>query len=171
MVRAIVGARRPAEALARFAQQGFAGGVGAAHGVDLATIEFTIGFALAYVLALARGAHTGGNSRAAFACADLAGGQLRRRERGHFDLDVDAIQQRSRQLAQIARGYFGRAAAAAVRVAAPAARAGVHGRDQLAGGGEIGLLGCPRNGDPTCFERFAQRFEHVTVEFGQFVEE
>ena len=48
---------------------------------------------------------------------------------------------------------------------------GVHRGDQLHARREIGLLRGPRNRYDAGFERFAQHFEHVAVEFGQFVEE
>jgi hypothetical protein len=92
------------------------------------------------------------------------------RQRGHVDLDVDAIEQRPGQLAQIARRDVRCAAAASGRIAVPAARAGVHRGDQLTGGGKIGLLRSARDRDAAAFERLAQHFQHVPVEFGQLVE-
>ena len=44
------------------------------------------------------------------------------------------------------------------------------GGDQLAGCGEIGLQRCPRDGDASGFERFAQGLQYVTIELRYFVE-
>jgi hypothetical protein len=66
---------------------------------------------------------------------------------------------------------LGRAAAAPGGIAAPAARARIHGGDELAGGGEIGLPRRARNGDGARFERLAQGLQHMTVELGQLVKE
>jgi hypothetical protein len=57
--------------------------------------------------------------------------QLVGRHRRHLHLQVDAVEQRARQLALVARHLLGRAAAGAAGAAEPAAGAGVHRRHQL----------------------------------------
>ena len=51
-----------------------------------------------------------------------------------------------------------------------AARAGVHGGNQLEFGRKLRLPGGSRNMDRAGFQWFAQGFEHFTVELGQLVE-
>ncbi|MNT50589.1 hypothetical protein D3C72_1875150 [compost metagenome] len=52
-----------------------------------------------------------------------------------------------------------------------AARAGVHRRDELEAGGEVGVAGGAGDGDAAGFQRLAQDFQHSAVELRQFVEE
>lgn len=162
----VIGSRRPVEALAGLAQQALSLGIGAAEAIGLASAQHLVGAALARQLSIARGGHAPRDHRAGLGRARAALGQLGGRQRGQGDLQVDAIHQRSRQLAQIARGYLGRAAAAARGITAPAAGTGVHRRDQLAGGGEVSLQADPRDRDAAGFERLAQHLQHVAIEFG-----
>ena len=98
-----------------------------------------IGFTLARQLALACRLYASGDRGARFGVRARASSQFGGRQRRNLDLDVDAVQERPRQLAQIARGAFGRAAAATGGVAAPAARAGIHRGNELARGRKVGL--------------------------------
>lgn len=161
-------ARRPAEALAGLAQQPLAVVGRAAQVVGLAAAQHVVRLALPRQLHGARSRDALGDHGARLAGRRRARREFGHRQRGHVDLDVDAIEQRPGQLAQIARRDVGCAAAASGRIAVPAARAGVHRGDQLTGGGKIGLLRGARDRDAAAFERLAQHFEHVPVEFGQF---
>lgn len=162
---AVVRARRPAEPLARVAQQRLARAVRAAERIGLAARQHVVGLALPRELPLARERDARGHGFARFAGGRRPLGQLGGRERGNLDLDVDPVEERPGQLAQIARGDVGRAAAAAGRVAAPAARARIHRGDQLARGRKIRLQRGARDRDAAGLERLAQRLEHVPVEF------
>lgn len=168
---AVVRARRPAEPLARVTQQRLARAVRAAERIGLAARQHVVGLALPRELPLARERDARGHGFARFAGGRRPLGQLGGRERGNLDLDVDPVEERPGQLAQIARGDVGRAAAAAARVAAPAARARIHRGDQLARRRKIRLQRGARDRDAAGLERLAQRLEHVPVEFRQFVEE
>jgi hypothetical protein len=117
-------------------------------------------------LPLARGAYSPRDGRVRLARRGRPGRQLSRRERRNLELDVDPIEQRAGQLAQIARRDLRRTAAAAARVAAPSAWTGVHRGDQLAGRREIHLQGGARDRDAAGFEWLAQRFEDRAIEFG-----
>ena len=63
------------------------------------------------------------------------------RQRADFDLHVDAIEQGAGYFTLIARHTIGRAAAFAIAVSQIAARAGIHGGDQLKPGRKIRLSG------------------------------
>ncbi len=137
--------------------------------VDLGHRELGIGFALALELALARGFHALPQRSAAFAIGLLQ--QVLLRHGGHLDLDVDAVEQGAGNLAAIARHLVRRTAAFAVVVAEVAAGAGIHRRDELELGLEIGAPRRARDGDASALQRFAQHFQYAAVELGQLVEE
>src|SRR5687767_4728164 len=87
-----------------------------------------------------------------------------------LELDVDAIGQRSRDAAAVARNALGRAAAAPAAIAAVTARTGVHRGDELEARREKGLARGARDRHASGLERLAQRFEHVAVKLRQLVE-
>lgn len=93
------------------------------------------------------------------------------RQGRHLNLHVDPIQQRAGNLVLIAQDTVRRAAALLDRMPEIAARAGIHGGDQLKLRGEVGLAGGPRNRDAAALQRFPQYFQHAAVELRQFVEE
>jgi hypothetical protein len=90
---------------------------------------------------------------------------------GHFEEQVDAIEQRAGELVAIAGDLVGRAAAAPVRVTVVAAGAGVHGRHQLEAGREFGPACGAGDGDVTALQGFAQGFEDTALELRQFIKE
>jgi len=92
---AVIGASGPAEPLACFPQQQLARRVGATGFVRLAAAQFAVCFALPTLLPLARGGDAPRYDGAGLACFVGPRGQLRRGQRGQFDLDVDAVEQRS----------------------------------------------------------------------------
>jgi hypothetical protein len=56
-------------------------------------------------------------------------------------------------------------------MAHPAAGTGIHGRDQLKGGGIVGSACRTRQAGATGFEGLAQHFERFTPELAELVEE
>src|SRR3954465_15841230 len=74
----------------------------------------------------------------------------------HLDLHVDTIEQRSRELAPVARDLVGRATTAAGVVSEVPAGAGIHGRDKLEVRRELGLACGARDRDTAGLERLAQ---------------
>ena len=94
-----------------------------------------------------------------------------RRDPGHPDPQVDAVAQRPGDAARGSVPGRRRAAAAPGRVAVPAARAGVHRRDELEAGREDDRPPDPRDRDPALLQRLAQRLQRGPVELGQLVEE
>src|SRR5258708_11967930 len=141
---------------------------GGAMAVDLATAKEGVRLALARELHLARSRDPAGDVGRAF-----PGGrrnQLDFARRRDLELDVDAIGQRARNAPAIARYALGRAAAASAAVAAMSTGAGIHGRQELKACRILHLARRAGNGDSPGFDRLAQGFEHVTVEFRQFVQ-
>src|SRR5688572_21143404 len=126
---AVVGARGQQQPRERVTQKLVAFSVGGAVAVDLARAEQRVGLALPRQLKQPRPLH---------AATDRIGGlprdrrdQFRFARRRHFELDVDAVGERTRDAAAVARDALGRAAAARAAVAAMAARAGIHRSDEL----------------------------------------
>ena len=165
----MVTAGRQAQALDGRGKQFCAAGVGLAPRLDLGAGQPGVGFALAGELdrpALRHPFAHRGRGLAGGGRLEVGDGQ-----RGHFEEQVDAIEQRPGELAAVAGDLVGRASAAPVRVAVVAAGAGVHRRDELEAGREFGPAGGAGDGDVAGFEGLAQGFEHAAVEFGEFVEE
>src|SRR6185312_12834589 len=97
----------------------------------------------------------------------LAGRRAREillRERGHLHVQVDAVEQRARDALPVARDGEARAAARMAAMAAIAARAGIHRRDELEARGKVRLPRRPRDGDAARLQRLAQDLEHGTAE-------
>lgn len=166
---AVVGARREVETGQRLFEQRGAGGVGLAVLVDLTVRQLSVGSALARQLPRTRRADAGGDERRRFAVGRIL--QVCCGQRGDFDLQIDAIEQRAGNPQAVTRDLIGRASALAAGRAVETAGAGIHRRDQLELCRKFGLARRARNVDATVFERLAQRFEHAAVEFGEFVEE
>ena len=110
--------------------------------------------------------------------ADGSRGFARRRaqqqlgwQRGHLDVEIDAVEQRSAELALVARHLVGRAAAGTCAGAEKAAGAGIHRGDQLEARGKLGPPRGARDGDGSGLERLAQCLQRGAWKFGQFVEE
>lgn len=123
----------------------------------------------ARVLAVARGLHP---------CADGFGGlarffvtQFGNRERGRFNMDVDAVEKRAADARAIALDLRRRAAAFVFLVAEVAAGTRIHCRNQHEGTRQRDFAGAARNGDAAVFQGLSQYFERGALELGQFVEE
>ena len=88
----------------------------------------------------------------------------------HFNVNVDAVEERSGQFRPVVLDLQRRAPAFMVGIGEIAAGAGVHGRGEheTRGIGQ-GNLG-PADRHKTVFQRLAQDLDDVLVEFGQFVE-
>src|SRR4030095_1660888 len=95
---------------------------------------------------------------------ELVGGQ-----RGELDLQVDAVEGRERQPAQVAIALGRRADARLQRGTAAPARVG--GGDQLKARREVADPARASYRDPAVLQRLTQRLEHVLLELGQLVEE
>ena len=97
--------------------------------------------------------------------------QLLAGDGGDVHVQVDAVEDGAGDAAPVAEQLLVAAQAGAARVAQEAARAGVHGGDQL----ELGRVadGAPGPGEDhvPLLERLAERLEHVAPELGQLVEE
>jgi hypothetical protein len=83
----------------------------------------------------------------------LSRAQLFKRNRRHFDVDVDAIQQRSTNFSHVPFNLWHRAVALAPRIIAIAARAGVQRCDE----NEVGR----ERGTPSVYRR-ESRSNHLT---------
>ena len=103
--------------------------------------------------------------------ARRAARRARRHGPRHRQCQVEAIEQRARQLLAVALDTLGRARARRRRIAAGAARAEVHRRDQLEARRETTHGHHPGDDHHAVLERLAQRLEHRPGELGQLVEE
>ena len=103
----------------------------------------------------------------------LAGrrGQLRRTRPRHRDDEVEAVEQRARELLAVGGEPLRRARALDRRIAARAARAQVHRPDELEARREERVPADPRDRDDAVLERLAQRLEDRARELGQLVEQ
>ena len=91
---AVVGAGRPVQAQHGAVQQLLARGVELAMQRDLLVLQSMVGFALARQLQGKRRRHARGDRRRAFAGKRLRAQHCRRHGR-HFDLQIDAVEQRT----------------------------------------------------------------------------
>jgi hypothetical protein len=89
------------------------------------------------------------------------------RQGGDLELEVDAIEQRPGEAAQVARPFMGRAGAAGQGGAASAA--GVGGGDKLEAGGEGRGPRGAGDDDAGVLEKLAEGFEDARGELGPFV--
>ncbi len=113
-------------------------------------------------------------TRAATSALPSAGGGRERsaaEHAGHFDMQVDAVEQRARKCAPGSRrAHLGARAAGLRRIAEIAAAAGVHRRHQLEAR-RIAHMGIgARHHRFAGFDRLAQRIQHAALEFRQLVE-
>lgn len=116
----------------------------------------------ALALSLARRAHAQADRLGRVACH--SGPKVCGSKRGELDVQVDAVQERARETAEVS-GPLGRSADAMVegRATAPAR---IGGRDELESSREIADATRSRDRDAAVFERLAQRLEHVLLELG-----
>ena len=166
---AVIGACRQIQSGDRLLEQRFPGGIRSAELFDFLCAEPGIGLALPRHLTCTRRLHAVAYDVAGLTCAGLH--QFVLRQRGHVDLDVDAVEQRPGNACAVARDLVRRVAAGLGRVTEIAAGTGVHRCDQLEAGGEIGLPRRTRNRDAAGLQRLAQHFQHLPRKLRQFVEE
>src|SRR5438552_3753990 len=86
-----------------------------------------------------------------------------------FDVQIDAVEQRAGDFREVALDLNVRAAARFLRIAIVAARTWIHRGDEHDVGGKDASGGGARDGDLAIFERLAQSFLHLRVEFGELV--
>src|SRR5712691_3440821 len=151
---AVIRARREVKLGDRLLQQRARLILEGAEPLDFAGAEPGVVLALAFELSSARPFDALPDLRRAFASARLH--DLVFAQRGHFDLDIDPIQQRSREPAAVARDLVGRATAPTAEMPQISARTGIHCADQLEARRIFGLAGGARDGDAAGFERLAQ---------------
>src|SRR5438105_4093637 len=83
-------------------------------------------------------------------------------------MEVDAVEQRPRQSAEVTLPLSRRAHALLERRAASPARIG--GGNELDGGRKVADSSDAGDGDAPIFERLAKRLQHVGMELGNFIE-
>ena len=132
-------------------------------------VEKGVGAALSGLLARPCTGHLVGRLRGALRCG-FGGRELGGFAR-HRDMQVDAVEQRAGQLVAVALHLFRGAAAAAGGITQVAARAGVHGGNQLEARRKTQLFRGAGNDDFAAFQWLAQHLQHLAVEFGQLIEE
>src|SRR5436190_16316509 len=126
---------------------------GRAMPVDLAGAEKRVRLALAQELRLSRARYSRRDGGRRLACRRRD--QLAFARRGHFELEVDAIGERPRYAAAIAGDALRGAATAPAAVAAVAAGAGIHRRDELEARRELYLARSARDRHAAGFNRLA----------------
>ena len=127
-----------------------------------------IATALPFQLALPGGNHAGADYGTAFARWGLL--ELFCRQRSRFQHQVHPVKQGAGQFVAIAVDGGGCAAAASARMAQIAARTRIHGRDQLEAGGKTHVAVHAGNVHFAALQWLAQVFQHLAVEFRQFVQ-
>ena len=117
---------------------------------------------------LARLHHALANGRAAFPGGRLQ--QLLRWQRGHVDVQINAVQQRAAQLALVTANLLRAAATRPLGAAMKATGAGIHRRQQLKAGRKLAAQGRAGNGDVAVFQRLAQRFQGAAGKFRKLIQ-
>src|SRR5262245_29990528 len=153
----MVGPRGKTEPCDSLLQERLASGISATDTVDLFGAKLCVRFTLPDQLPRAGGGDSLAHRRRRL--ARRLPHQFFLRNCGHFDVNIDAIEQWSRELPAITRHLVGRTVAFAIRMSKKTAWARVHRRHELEARGEIGLAGGARDGDVPRFERLAQYFE------------
>ena len=131
--------------------------------------KMRIRFALARELALPRSLHTCTDDRARFPARTTR--ELIRRNRRHFDVNVDPIEQRSRDASAVTSHLFGRAMAFARVVTEIPARARIHRGNQGKARWKRNAERRARDGDATVLQWLTQRLERAAWKLQQLVEE
>ena len=165
----MIGARRPVQSRHGTMQQLFAMRFQATMLFDFRAAQALVRFPLACQLQGKGCRYPRGDGLRAFAGACVPP-QRRRWHGGDFDLQVDTVEQRAGQATAIAQHGVRRAAATAGSMPQVAARAGIHGGDQLKAGRKLGLARRTRNADDSRFHGLAQDIEDPALEFGDFIE-
>lgn len=99
-------------------------------------------------------------------CRCVQGGGLA----GDGDVQVDAVQQRAGELSPVALDLLRGAPAAAAGVPEKAARAGVHGGDQLEARRKTHGVAGPGDDDMPALQRLAQHLQDLAIELGQLIQ-
>ena len=105
------------------------------------------------------------------ALGGCGGVQLVKGDGVHLHAQVDAVQQRAADAAEVAVHGGGRAGAAPGGVAVPAALAWVHSADQHELAGIGNAAADPGDGDAAVLHGLAQHLQRIRAELGQLVEE
>ena len=126
--------------------------------------------AAAGYLTLPGRSHPQANGGAGFAPIGIVRQEFRSRP-CHFDAQVDAIQERTRNAGAVPPDLLGRASARPHGIAEVTAGAGIHGGHQLELRGPEHPSRHPGYGDGAIFQGFSQPFQNATVELGQLVQE
>ena len=95
--------------------------------------------------------------------------QLLRRQRRHFHMQIDAVQQRPADASLIARHLIGRAATGPHARTPVATGAGIHGRNQLKARRKFRALRRPDDGDTPRLQRLAQGLQRTAGKLGQLI--
>ena len=166
---AVVGAGGEAHAADGHFEGALAGVVEGADAADIAG-----GHAGVVEAARAAGASRACSTRARISGGGFGGGvaaQFLEGNGGDFDVDIDAVEQRAADLAEVVLDLAGRAAAFAGGIAVEAALAGIHGGHQHEAGGEAERHGGAGDAERAIFQRLAEHFENVARKLREFVEE
>src|SRR5438874_2370712 len=97
--------------------------------------------------------------------------KLLRSEGRSFDVQIDAIEQRTRDPSAVAANVGGGASTLAAGVREEPTRARVHRRDEKERRGKRKRGLRPTDRDPALLHRLAKHLEHVARELGELVEE
>jgi hypothetical protein len=108
--------------------------------------------------------------RAAVTLRGLRQHEVGGRDRGHLDLEVDAVEHGTRDARLVALGASPALAADIARLSSAAAAAGIHRRDELDARGVGDAVVRPRDHRLAGLERLAQRVEDLRMELRQLVE-
>ena len=129
-------------------------------------IRFTLTESLRLQLPCAR--NTLANNHTALARTLLM--QARKRHRCHFNMQINAIQQRATHLAQITLHHTRSTCAFLFRMIKIAARTGVHGGHQHKARWILNTEFTARNSYVAIFQRLTHNFQHRALEFRQFIQ-
>src|SRR5271156_6208707 len=170
---AVVGAGGEAQALNRGLQDFFAFGGNGAVFADQLRRHLRIGVdvffgAVAFELNVAGTQHAAAHTGGAFDFHVTA--QFLILHGRNFDVDVNAIQQRTGNFRNVALDLHRRAVAFALGVSEKSAGTGIHGGGQHEARRKIHGERCARDGDVAVFQRLAHHFQHVALKFRQLVE-
>jgi hypothetical protein len=91
--------------------------------------------------------------------------QILRTHAGDVDMNVDAVEQRSRETTLIIHAAFGRAAAGLRHIREVAAAAGIHRSDKLEASGITYMRVRPRDDRLARFHRLPERIQNRPLEF------
>ena len=171
---AVVGARRHVEARHSVAEQFETFGIGLCILVEQFRGHLGIAMHIFDVLITLRLYLSGSDNALANGFARF-GGYGRRHlvefDGRHFDLQVDTVEKRSADAVNVSLDGAGSADALLCGVVIVAAWAGIHRRHEHKSCGIVDGIFSARDRDVTVFERLAHHFEHLSAEFGEFIEE